>query len=91
MSLTTGADAITPVEVTASVAAGPDVPAVTNGQLVFDPAQYAERSALLLSNGTIYTSWTSHCDTPQYTGWVLAYRASDLAQTAIYNDEPDGN
>ena len=28
----------------------------------FAPGQYEERAALLLANGTVYTSWTSHCD-----------------------------
>jgi hypothetical protein len=79
------------MEVSATFAAGPDAPGTTNGNLVFLPGQYAERSALLLLNGVIYTSWTSHCDTLQYTGWVIAYNASDLSQAAIYNDEPDAN
>jgi hypothetical protein len=48
----------------------------------FDPGQYAERAALLLSRGVIYTSWTSHCDIWPYTGWVIGYAQSNLAQTA---------
>ena len=31
------------------------------GQVVFDPKQYEERAGLLLLNGVVYTSWTSHC------------------------------
>jgi hypothetical protein len=91
LNLTTGADVMTAMEVSASIVAGPDVPITSSGNIVFMPAQYAERSALLLLNGVIYTSWTSHCDALQYTGWVLAYNTSDLSQAAIYNDEPDGN
>jgi outer membrane protein assembly factor BamB len=56
----------------------------------FDPGQYAERAALLLSNGVIYTSWTSHCDVAPYTGWIIAYSQTSLAQTAVLNIAPNG-
>ncbi len=51
----------------------------------FAPGQYEERAALLLLNGTIYTSWTSHCDHSPYGGWVIAYSQSSLAQTGVLN------
>jgi len=60
------------------------------GTRTFDPGQYAERAALLLSGGVIYTSWTSHCDISPYTGWVIAYAQSNLAQTAVLNVAPNG-
>ena len=56
----------------------------------FDPGQYEERAALLLSRGTIYTSWTSHCDRAPYTGWIIAYSEATLAQTAVLNVAPNG-
>jgi len=59
------------------------------GTTTFDPAQYEERAALLLSNGTLYTSWTSHCDQFPYTGWIIAYNASTLARTAVLNVAPN--
>lgn len=91
LSVATGAElAHSPVDITASVP-GSGAPATVGGQLVFDPAQYEERSALLLSQGTVYTSWTSHCDIENYTGWIIAYGESTLQQSAIYNDEPSGN
>jgi hypothetical protein len=90
LSLVTGAElAHSPVSVSASVA-GTGAPATVAGQVVFDPGQYEERSALLLGGGTIYTSWTSHCDAPNYTGWIIAYSESTLNQSAIFNDEPSG-
>lgn len=61
-----------------------------NGNVVFDPAQYAERAALLLLNGNIYTSWTSHCDIRPYTGWVMAFSESTLQQTQLLNLTPNG-
>jgi PQQ-like domain len=54
----------------------------------FAPGQYEERAALLLANGTIYTSWTSHCDDAPYGGWVMAYSESTLAQTGVLNVAP---
>jgi hypothetical protein len=64
----------------------------TNGtSVVFDPGQYEERSALLLLNGVIYTGWTSHCDIRPYTGWIMGYNESTLAQTSVLNVTPNGN
>ncbi len=64
----------------------------SNGSsVVFDPGQYAERSALLLLNGVIYTGWTSHCDIRPYTGWIMGYSESTLAQTSVLNVTPNGN
>jgi hypothetical protein len=59
--------------------------------VVFDPEQYAERSALLLLNGVIYTGWTSHCDIRPYTGWIIGYSESTLAQTSVLNVTPNGD
>jgi len=91
LSLSTGAElAHSPVDITASVA-GTGAPATVNGQIVFDAGQYEERSALLLNQGTIYTSWTSHCDLENYTGWIIAYAETTLQQNALFNDEPSGS
>jgi hypothetical protein len=91
LSLASGAELPhSPVDISASVA-GSGAPATVNGRIVFDPEQYEERSALLLSQGTIFTSWTSHCDEANYTGWILAYAESSLQQSAVFNDEPSGS
>jgi Putative Ig domain len=60
------------------------------GNVIFDPKQYEERASLLLLDGVIYTGWTSHCDIPPYTGWVIGYSASSLAQTSVFNFTPNG-
>jgi len=57
--------------------------------VIFDPGQYMERPALLLLNGVIYTTWTSHCDVRPYTGWIIGYSASTLAQTSVLNIAPN--
>jgi hypothetical protein len=59
--------------------------------VIFDPGQYKERSGLLLMNGVLYTGWASHCDFRPYTGWIIAYSAATLAQTAVLNVTPNGN
>jgi outer membrane protein assembly factor BamB len=62
---------------------------VMGGTMTFDAQQYAERAALLLSQGSLYLSFTSHCDTPPYSGWVMAYSEKTLTQTAVFNAAPN--
>jgi hypothetical protein len=62
-----------------------------NGTLVFDPAQHKEKAALLLLNGMVYTSWSSHCDIQPYTGWTIAYDELTLKQTEVFNFAPNGS
>jgi hypothetical protein len=63
----------------------------SNGEVIFDPGQYAERAGLLLSGGVIYTGWTSHCDFDPYTGWAIAYNESNLSQNGVLNLTPNGS
>jgi hypothetical protein len=63
----------------------------SNGSVIFDPAQYKERAGLTLSNGVVYTTWASHCDAYPYTGWIIGYDATTLAQTQVLNITPNGN
>ena len=39
----------------------------SGGFVIFDPAQYKERSGLLMIGNTIYLAWASHCDFRPYT------------------------
>jgi PQQ-like domain len=90
LDITTGAElANSPTEVQASypgTGAGS-----SNGTVLFAPTYYAERAALLLLNGSVYTSWTSHCDAGVYTGWLMAYSEQSLQQTAVLNLTPNGS
>lgn len=67
------------------IAPGPTEIAASFGATTFAPAQYKERAALLLNNGTIYTSWASHCDIDPYGGWIIALSESTLAITSSLN------
>jgi len=62
----------------------------SGGQVIFDPRKYKERSALLLLNGAIYTTWASHCDSTPYTAWVMAYSESNFQQLTVLNITPNG-
>jgi uncharacterized repeat protein (TIGR01451 family) len=57
----------------------------------FVAAQHVERPGLIIVNGTVYTSWGSHCDAGNYAGWVLGYNETTLAQAGALNLEPNGN
>jgi len=63
----------------------------SGGNVIFDPKQYKERPGLLQINGTIYTTWSSHCDISPYTSWVMAFNADTLAQTSVLNLVPNGS
>jgi PQQ enzyme repeat len=85
LDLTTGAELLNgPTEISATYPS-------SGGMSSFNPRQYAERAALLLSNGTIYTSWTSHCDSQPYSGWVMAFAEATLTQSAVLNVAANSN
>jgi len=90
LDITTGAELLSgPVTVQATY---PGTGAnSTGGKVVFDPAQYKERAALLLLNGVVYTSWASHCDFSPYTAWIMGYNQTTLAQTSVLDLTPNGN
>jgi hypothetical protein len=63
----------------------------SEGYVAFDPAQYKERSGLLLVGSDVYLAWASHCDIRPYTGWVMGYNATTLVQTTVINVTPNGS
>ncbi len=75
LDITTGAELLS----------GPTEVEATFGASSFSAGQYEERAALLLTNGTIYTTWTSHCDAGSYGGWIIAFSESTLAISGILN------
>jgi hypothetical protein len=62
-----------------------------NGNVLFDPTQELQRSALLLLNGVVYIGFGSHCDLDPWHGWLLGYNASNLSQTYVYNTTANGS
>jgi len=63
----------------------------SGGNVIFAPGQYEERASLLLLNSVVYTGWTSHCDIRPYTGWIMGFDQSTLAQVSVLNVTPNGN
>jgi outer membrane protein assembly factor BamB len=74
------------------LATGADLPAspVTIQAPDFNPLQQNQRPALALSRGTVYIGYASHCDKEPYHGYLLAYDAATLQQTAAFNTSPTG-
>ncbi len=90
IDITTGAEQFGgPVDIAATYPGTGDNS--SNGNVVFDPKQYKERTALVIVNGVVYTSWASHCDIRPYTGWTMTYDELTLAQKGIFNFTPNGN
>ena len=82
LDVTTGAQLLPPTDIKPTFSSA-------SGTITFDPAQYSERAGMLLLNHTIYTAWTSHCDNKFYTGWIVAFSQSTLAQSAVLNVAPN--
>lgn len=90
LDITTGAElGASPTEIAATYPGVGD--SSTGGVLSFLPAQYKERAALLLLNGTIYLGFSSHCDKRPYTGWIMGYSESTLKQTQVLDVTPNGS
>jgi hypothetical protein len=80
LDVVTGAELLNgPVEISASF------PTKGTAASSFDAKSYEERAALLLLNGTIYTSWTSHCDIAPYGGWMISFAQSTLVRNGALN------
>jgi outer membrane protein assembly factor BamB len=84
LDLATGADALTPVKIAASVnGTGPADTFVAQNQI--------SRGALLLSNGVIYVTFASFEDRGPYSGWLIGYNESNLSQAVVLNPNPNGS
>lgn len=61
------------------------------GNVPFIQLKHHQRASLLFKNGTVFIPFTGHFDYPPYHGWVFAYNAYTLAQTGIWNANPNGS
>jgi hypothetical protein len=87
LDVTTGAERpASPVLIQASISGTGD----GGSTVTFIPRNYKARPGLLLLNGVVYTSWSSHCDAATYHGWILGYDANTLQQVSVYNSTPNG-
>lgn len=56
----------------------------------FDSKIQNQRMGLAMAGGNVIIVWTSHEDMHAYHGWIMAYSAATLSQTAVFNDTPTG-
>jgi hypothetical protein len=68
----------------------------SGGSIAFNGQAQNERSALLLTTNatggkTVWISYASHCDHPNYHGIILGYDSSSLSNTASFIDTPNGS
>jgi hypothetical protein len=89
LDLATGQNFLAPVTIQASYPGnGPGND--SHGNVIFKAKQQRGRAGLLLTNGTVYTMWGSFCDFEPFTGWIIAYNERTLAQTIVFNTDPNG-
>lgn len=60
------------------------------GTVSFSALHNNQRGGLLLSNGVVYITWSSHCDWGPYHGWLMGFDKTTLQQKYVYNTTPDG-
>jgi hypothetical protein len=56
-----------------------------NGQISFDPSVENQRPGLALTGGQVLIAWGSFSDSGVYRGWLMAYDAKTLKQTAVFS------
>jgi hypothetical protein len=89
LSITTGAEKFGgPATIKASV---PGTGAgSSNGTMTFDPKWQNQRAAVTLVNGQVYLAFGAHCDGSSFHGWLMAYNATTLVQSAVWLTSPNG-
>ena len=90
INIITGAEqANSPVNITASVAGTGN--GSSGGQLAFSALWENQRTALNYYNGYVYFGYGAHGDNGPWHGWLFAYNATTLAQTAALCLSPNGS
>lgn len=57
----------------------------------FDPIFENQRPALLLSRGSVYVGYSSHCDVEPYHGYLFRFDPLTLRRTGVLNLSPGAN
>ena len=75
------------------LATGADRPhsPVVIANIQFIPIQQNQRPGLLLSKGSVYVGYSSHCDVGIHHGFLFRFDAATLRQQGVLNVSPDGN
>jgi hypothetical protein len=89
INIITGAEqSKNPVAITATVAGTGN--GSSGGKLTFDPLWQNQRPALDYYNGYVYIGYSSHGDYEPWHGWLFAYNATTLTQSAVVCFSPNG-
>jgi len=56
----------------------------------FSPVFNNQRPALALVGDVVYIGWSSYCDSGDYHGWVMGYKASNLSQVTAWSTTTTG-
>ena len=74
------------------LATGADLPEspITIEAEDFNALTENQRPALMLAHDRVYVGYSSHCDAKPYHGFLLAYDAKTLKETAVFNASPTG-
>ena len=56
----------------------------------FNPVFNNQRPALALVGDVVYIGWSSYCDSGDYHGWVMGYKASNLSQITAWSTTTTG-
>jgi hypothetical protein len=90
INIVTGAEQPnSPANITATVAGTGN--GSSGGQLSFSPLWENQRTALNYYNGYVYFGYGAHGDNGPWHGWLFAYNATTLAQTAALCLSPNGS
>lgn len=89
INILTGAErANSPVDIAATVDGTGN--GSSGGKLSFSPLWANQRPALNYYNGYVYIGYSAHGDNGPYHGWLFAYNATTLAQSAALCLSPNG-
>jgi hypothetical protein len=88
INILTGAEQQPPVVIEATVPGTGT--GSSGGQLSFSPLWQNQRGAVNYYNGHVYLGFGSHGDNGPWHGWVFAYDATTLEQTAVLCTSPNG-
>jgi hypothetical protein len=87
LDVATGAEkSNSPVEITATYPGAGDGGTV----ITFDPLRQNQRAGLVLARDCVFVTWASHADNEPYHGWTMGYNVTNLQQTFVWNDSPNG-
>jgi hypothetical protein len=86
INISTGADVISSVNITATVTGTGD----GGSTVTFFSHHQNQRPGLLLLNGILWVAFGSQCDLQPYHGWLFGYDATTLQQRFVFCTTPNG-